>query len=1204
MNSILIPESLLHEKTYNADKYFNERFPSDYATMEANPNYSESGCGIAVTASDTENTLSIKDPADSSKELCKLTYSNGKLKFTYKKPAMVNNITMVGVGSTEKLNILDNNFDILHLNVVKKLGGSYSTDQTHFHLKSICYGNGRFITVGMVINDSIGTSLTSTDAVSWDEHTLPSSSVPDSVCYGNGKFVSGCSNSELYYCSESPWNFGSDGSYSGSKTLTIRSFCYGTDKFVAACNDYNDGTGLIYSTDGITWNDCTITTSKTNWNSVCYGNGKFVAVGYSFVSNATETNFAYSTDGITWTLGIMPIKATYTSVCYGNGKFVAVTENANTLTAYSTDGINWTSSYIVSDVNNFGSSLLSVCYGNGKFVAVGQTYTYAYSYNGYKWYTVQDVPRILNSICYSSDHNFYVAVGNKCSVIISIPDAYAGGVCSTFAVEYSWSGSIPSGVTLPNPTSYASGATVTVDTRYTSSSIELPSVTVTYPTVPANKSWITYYGNGKWIGVDKSSDNSTVLTSTDGITWTQNSESLPIRAYSICYGSGKFVVFSSTQNYVYSTDGITWTSSTLPNSKYYESLCYGNGKFMALSSDATTAIYSTDGITWTSKATNLTNNGGKYGAGCYGNGKFVFVGEGAKQVIYSTDGITWKTAALPSQSSWEGICYGNGKFVASAQVNDYCAYSTDGITWTNAKIERLTGDYGKDSAWSCAYGSGLFVINSYNCKAYWLSTDGITWTRYEFDGVDDWYYVKYGNGKFIIATSSGLQGKFACLTVPDTYYQFSGWNKSGTFNITSDTSITGSWSKKNKLFATYSWTNAPSGMKSTVPAKVTGLMPKDTIVIDSTYTNKSAYKDTTNKKYYKFSGWNESGEFIISSNTNPIFIGSWDNGTSVTPETSWTSKTIDSTGHYFKDCCYGNGVYLIACHNTNFVLYSTDGITWTQKTISSTSRNWYACCYGNSKYILFTNSGSNYSAYSTDGINWTEKSNSFSNISSGSFITGAYGNGKYVFITNQPEIIYSSDGITWSAADLTNISTQLQGICFANGKFVAVGYGGSGTSLTTHKFLYSTDGITWKEGSSITTSGSYYWFNVAYGNDKFVAIGYSQNLSSGSSGTTSVAYSSDGINWTLKTILSTGKMYGMIVYDGSYFISVASNSTYYMYSLDGLTWAEYSGMPSSVQWNMLRNLNGMLVTYPVTFFTTNTYIVTMSTYPVEYNYVD
>ena len=861
MNSILIPESLLHEKTYNADKYFNERFPSDYATMEANPNYSESGCGIAVTASDTENTLSIKDPADSSKELCKLTYSNGSLKFTYKKPAMVNNITMVGVGSTEKLNILEDNFDILHLNVVKKMGGAHVPNTLIGNLDSVCYGNGKFVGV----DDSDDTFAYSTDGITWTEDALPGSVAWYSICYANNKFVAvGHGNTFAYSTDGITWTQGN----MPSKQIWF-SVCYGNGKFVVVVNKSNV---FAYSTDGTTWTQGTMPSTQ-NSISVCYGNGKFVAISIS--SNV----FAYSTDGTTWTQGTMPSTQNWISICYGNDKFVAVTSNSNVF-AYSNDGINWTEGNM-SD----SSEWRSVCYGNGKFVAVAYqdaSIMFAYSHDGYKWYTVANDPSVYvngvrndyTSVCYSPDHNFFVTVSSP--AIISIPDAYAGGVCNTFAVEYSWSGSIPSGVTLPNPTSYTSGATVTVDTRYTSSSIELPSVTVSYPTVPSNKSWIVYYGNNKWVAVDTSTNNSTVLISMDGITWTQNTKSLPIRAYSICYGSGKFVVFSSTQNYVYSTDGINWTSNTLPNSKYYKSLCYGNGKFMALSSDTTTTIYSTDGITWTSKATSLTISG-TYNSGCYGNGKFVFIGEGSKQAIYSTDGITWKTATLPSQSSWEGICYGNGKFVASAQVNDYCAYSTDGITWTNAKIERLTGDYGKDSAWSCAYGSGLFIINSYNCNAYWLSTDGINWTRHEFDGTDDWYYVQYGNGKFIIATSSGLQGKFACLTVPNNYYQFSGCNKSGTFNITSDTSITGRWTQKSKLSVTYSWTNAPTGMTSTVPAKVTGLMPNETVAVDSTYTNKSAYKDTTNKKYYKFSGWNKSGEFNITSNTS--ISGSWDNGT-------------------------------------------------------------------------------------------------------------------------------------------------------------------------------------------------------------------------------------------------------------------------------------------------------------------------------------
>ena len=58
--------------------------------------------------------------------------------------------------------------------------------------------------------------------------------------------------------------------------------------------------------------------SSAPWYSVCYGNGKFVAVA-NYRNKA-----AYSTDGITWTEATLPSSASWYSVCYGNGKFVAV----------------------------------------------------------------------------------------------------------------------------------------------------------------------------------------------------------------------------------------------------------------------------------------------------------------------------------------------------------------------------------------------------------------------------------------------------------------------------------------------------------------------------------------------------------------------------------------------------------------------------------------------------------------------------------------------------------------------------------------------------------------------------------------------------------------------------------------------------------------------------------------------------------------
>ena len=98
--------------------------------------------------------------------------------------------------------------------------------------------------------------------------------------------------------------------------------------------------------------------SLANWQSVCYGNGKYVAVAYE------SNKAAYSTDGITWTETTLPSSAKWCSVCYGNGKFVAVAGNSDTA-AYSTDGITWTAATMPSS-----ASWSSVAYGNGKFVAV------------------------------------------------------------------------------------------------------------------------------------------------------------------------------------------------------------------------------------------------------------------------------------------------------------------------------------------------------------------------------------------------------------------------------------------------------------------------------------------------------------------------------------------------------------------------------------------------------------------------------------------------------------------------------------------------------------------------------------------------------------------------------------------------------------------------------------------------------------------
>ena len=80
----------------------------------------------------------------------------------------------------------------------------------------------------------------------------------------------------------------------------------------------NDLSDQFYTTLG-SWVARTLPLS--GFESVTYGNGKYVAVAYN--SNAA----AYSTDGITWTAVTMPFSAYWQSVTYGNGKYVAVSNN-------------------------------------------------------------------------------------------------------------------------------------------------------------------------------------------------------------------------------------------------------------------------------------------------------------------------------------------------------------------------------------------------------------------------------------------------------------------------------------------------------------------------------------------------------------------------------------------------------------------------------------------------------------------------------------------------------------------------------------------------------------------------------------------------------------------------------------------------------------------------------------------------------------
>lgn len=106
----------------------------------------------------------------------------------------------------------------------------------------------------------------------------------------------------------------------------------------------------------------------------------------------------------------------------------------------------------------------------------------------------------------------------------------------------------------------------------------------------------------------------------------------------------------------------------------------------------------------------------------------------------------------------------------------------------------------------------------------------------------------------------------------------------------------------------------------------------------------------------------------------------------------------------------------------------------------------------------------------------------------------AFGNGVFVAVagggggTTTHASFSTDNGQTWNAASFFGVGNTL-GVAFGNGKFVTVGYG---------RARYSDDnGVTWLDGITLQTLN-----DIAFGNNRFVAIGDSVS-----------AISTDGINW-------------------------------------------------------------------------------------------
>ena len=180
--------------------------------------------------------------------------------------------------------------------------------------------------------------------------------------------------------------------------------------------------------------------------------------------------------------------------------------------------------------------------------------------------------------------------------------------------------------------------------------------------------------------------------------------------------------------------------------------------------------------------------------------------------------------------------------------------------------------------------------------------------------------------------------------------------------------------------------------------------------------------------------------------------------------------------------------------------------------------------------------------------------------------------GRFVAISTTQVGATSEDGITWtSSATLLPASATWSAIThglFDDGssnekisRFVAVASAGAG-----NRAAYSADGLSWTSVSAVTSAA---WVDVAYGENKFVAI---------ASDSTTVRVSLDGEVWdNTGTLSETG--FTSVAYGMGLFVAVKSGSRVVNRSTDGTgAWtAAATGLPSTAAWTEVEWGNGRFV---------------------------
>ena len=482
---------------------------------------------------------------------------------------------------------------------------------------------------------------------------------------------------------------------------------------------------------------------------------------------------------------------------------------------------------------------------------------------------------------------------------------------------------------------------------------------------------------------------------------------------------------------------------------------------------------------------------------------------GTKGPSAATDMVTYGTAS-------SATLYGNVAFTSNAQDGYILRDSSDASANAYTAFGTLTGPWTSSATYNPSYtGQTAKVIHAGGGNAS-SSAETMAWKTRANSATQNVNYraVAYGQGLLVALASTGER-----MTCRDDGTK---WEiRTGTLSSSSD------W--RALAFGNGKFVAVGAGASDATAVSSDGL----------TWSSNSAPSDADWSSVTYGNGFFVAVGSAVSVESDQRIMRSADGVT-------WTLYAAPAGTGPLTSVTFGKGLFVaVATSGTgNRVLTSPDGMTWTSRT-SAADNTWQSVTYGNGVFVAVSDSGTgNRVMTSPDGLAWTIRTSASDN----SWWAVAYGDGMFVAVSESDKVMVSTDnGATWSLKQGagtpwtgSSLTTAWRALVYGgNQTWAAVG--SLGRIMTHHRKFSNAHASTWTLRTSPVADGATMWLSVLWGNDKFVATGNNNIMTS-----------PDGKTWTSRSTV-TGR-WESVAYGNNIWVAVSADSANIQTSPNGITW--------------------------------------------------